>query len=309
MAEIVVAIPTYRRPRSLARLLKALEKIETDADVAVIVADNDADRQQGYDVCLDVTAKGYRWPLTAVLALERGIAQARNVLVVHALKDRGVRHVAMIDDDEWPSPQWLSELLRVRDETGADAVGGSIVFEHGRPQRLWSRGFDGVTSIRRPTGPLEMLEGAGNILITRRCLDRMDGAWFDPAFALSGGEDRDFFERIKESGGSFAWSDEAIAYTTVPPGRTSLRWTMKRAYGIGNADMRVYLKHHHEPGVRLWAGLKVAAALLLSPLLFVMLAAVPNRAADILRRLCRNAGKLTALFGRHYSGYAVTHGE
>jgi succinoglycan biosynthesis protein ExoM len=307
MAEIVVAIPTYRRPRSLMRLLKALEGLQTDAAVAVIVADNDADRQQGYEVCLELSAKGYRWPLAPVLALERGIAQARNVLVAHALKDPDVRHIAMIDDDEWPSPQWLGELMRVRDETGADAVGGTILFEPA--PRRWAAGFDGVASIRRPTGPVEMLEGAGNILIARRCLERMGGAWFDPAFALSGGEDRDFFERIKESGGTFAWSDEGVAYTLVPPGRASLRWTLKRAYGIGNADMRVFLKHHHRPGARLWAGAKVAAALLLSPLLFVMLAAVPNRAADVLRRLWRNAGKLSALFGRHYNGYAVTHGE
>lgn len=309
MAEIAVAIPTYRRPRSLARLLKALEKVNLEDELTVIVADNDAFGQQGYELCLDLAARGYRWPLQPVLALERGIAQARNVLVAAALKDPEIRYVAMIDDDEWPSPQWLEELLRARRDTGADAVGGSILFEHGSSPRVWSMGFDGVSSIRKPTGPIDMLEGAGNILVTRRCLERLDGQWFDPAFALSGGEDRDFFERIKETGGSFAWTDEGVTYTLVPPQRNSLGWTLQRAYGIGNADMRVFLKHHQRTGARIWECLKVAGTLLLSPLLFVMLVAVPNRAADVLRRLWRNAGKLSALLGRHYQGYAVTHGE
>ena len=309
MAEIAVVIPTYRRPRSLARLLKALEKITFDGDMTVIVADNDAYDQQGYELCLDLAARGYRWPLHSVLALERGIVQARNVLIATAMRDPDVRYLAMIDDDEWPSPQWLEELLRVRRDTGADAVGGSILFEHGSAPRVWSMGFDGVSSIRKPTGPIEMLEGAGNVLITRRCLQRLEGQWFDPAFALSGGEDRDFFERIKEAGGSFAWTDEGVAYTLVPPQRNGLGWTLKRAYGIGNADMRVFLKHHERVSARVWECLKVAGTFLVSPLLFVMLVAVPNRASDVLRRLWRNAGKLSAIFGRRYQGYAVTHGD
>ncbi len=50
MVEIIVAIPTFRRPHSLTRLLTALEKLKTAASVTVIVADNDAARHEGLDV-------------------------------------------------------------------------------------------------------------------------------------------------------------------------------------------------------------------------------------------------------------------
>jgi len=127
MVDLVVAIPTFRRPRSLARLLEALEKLETEARVTVVVADNDAVRHEGYDLCLKF--RGYRWPLEAVIAPERGIAQVRNVLVERALAHRNAQFVAMLDDDEWPSTQWLDQFLRVQRETCADALQGSILFE------------------------------------------------------------------------------------------------------------------------------------------------------------------------------------
>ncbi|MDE2498675.1 MAG: glycosyltransferase [Alphaproteobacteria bacterium] len=309
MPEVVVAIPTFRRPRSLTRLLDALAKIETDAHLVVVVADNDAERHEGHDLCLVRRARGYRWSLDPVIAPERGIAQVRNVLAERALTYGDAEFVAMLDDDEWPSPQWLSQFLRVQALTGADALQGSILFEFESTPRTWAAGFDGVTSIRRPTGPVRMLEGAGNILLTRACLEGLERPWFDPAFALTGGEDRDFFERLALAGKRFAWADEAAAHTIVPASRTSLKWTLERAYSIGNTDMRIFLKHRPKPAARAREFGKIALALLLSPILLVILAAVPNRAVDALRRLFRNAGKITALFGRHYNEYAVTHGE
>lgn len=309
MLEVVVAIPTFRRPRSLARLLAALEKIETDARVVVVVADNDAERHEGYDLCLKLRAQGYRWPLNPVIAPERGIAQARNVLVQHALSYRDAGFVAMLDDDEWPSPQWLDRFLRVQKQTGADALQGSILFELACAPQSWAAGFDGMTSICRPTGPVSMLEGAGNLLLTRACLEGLEAPWFDPAFGLTGGEDRDFFERLAHAGKRFAWADEAAAYTIVPASRTSLKWTLARAFRIGNSDMRIFLKHRPKHLARAKEYAKIVLALLLSPVLLVILAAVPNCAADTLRRFSRNLGKIAALLGRHYNEYAITHGE
>jgi glycosyltransferase involved in cell wall biosynthesis len=305
LPEIVVAIPTYRRPSSLTRLLKALEALETSLRLVVVVADNDAKDHAGYDVCRAMCAN-YRWPLDPIIAEERGIAQVRNALVARALSYPSVSFVAMLDDDEWPSPRWLHELLRVQEATGADVVEGSILFDS---NKAWGNGFDGVSSMRRPTGPTKMLEGAGNILITRACLIRLGEPWFDTAFALTGGEDRDFFERVKASGGRFAWADEGLAYTEVPEGRLKLNWVLRRAYGIGNTEMRIFLKYRPTGMARFRECSKIASALLLTPLLALILAVAPNRAADALRRFFRNVGKLSALMGLRYNAYAVTHGK
>ena len=128
LPEVIIAIPTFRRPTSLARLLGALEKLQMDSRVLVVVADNDAEGHAGYDFCRSICAH-YRWPLDPIIAEERGIAQVRNALVQRALGYPGARFVAMLDDDEWPSPQWLDQLLRVQAESGADVVEGSVLFE------------------------------------------------------------------------------------------------------------------------------------------------------------------------------------
>src|SRR3569833_3667914 len=85
MPEVTVAIPTFRRPQGLRRLLDALAAVDTNASVTVLVADNDAETHEGLDLCDAVRGKGYRWPLKSVLVRERGIAAARNALVECAL--------------------------------------------------------------------------------------------------------------------------------------------------------------------------------------------------------------------------------
>jgi len=308
MLEIAVCIPTFRRPNNLERLLGALAKLETHAQVIVIVADNDAENHEGFNLCLKLKEQGYRWPLDCVIAAERGIAQARNVLVERALSHQAVAFAAMIDDDEWPAPHWLEAFLAVQEQTQAEVLGGSIRFE-GESFARWAEGFDGVSSIARPSGPADMLEGAGNILISRRAVETMARPWFDPAFGLTGGEDRDFFERLKRAGCRFAWAGEALATTVVPQVRITLKWVLTRAYRIGNTEMRIFLKYRPTLCARMREYAKIALALLLLPVLSVILTPFPNRAADALRRLFRNAGKVTALFGRRHNEYAVTHGD
>ena len=300
MFEVVVAIPTYKRPGDLAKLLAALEKLDTKQQVIVVVADNDAEEHEGYDLCR-LLCTHYRWPLEPVIAERRGIAQVRNVLVQRALSYPDARFVAMIDDDEWPAPGWLTQLMAVAAATKADVVEGSILFEG--PQD-WAASFDGVSSIRRPTGPVAMLEGAGNILIARGCLDKLGAPWFDPAFALTGGEDRDFFERVKASGGRFAWADDGLAYTHVSERRQSLSWLFRRAYAIGNCEMHIFLKYRPGLAVRWREYAKIASALVATPMMGLVLALSPRRAADAWRRFFRNAGKLAALMGLRYNAYA-----
>ena len=306
MVDVVVAIPTFRRPKSLGRLLDAIERQSTSANVSVLVADNDAVRHAGADLCA-ARAPAYRWPLTAMIVAERGIAQVRNSLIACALERPVTPYIAMIDDDEWPSTGWIDAFLQVQQDLRADVLQGSIVFPDVGKHALAH--CDGLVSIRRPTGPVPMLQGAGNLLIAPSCLERIDPPWFDPQFGLSGGEDREFFVRLAKAGMHFAWADQAIAYSEVPPERMTLAWVLARAYGIGNSDMRVALKHGDGIGTvaREWA--KIAAAILVSPILSLAFLATPERRFEGPRLFFRALGKAAAILGRHPSPYAVGHGD
>lgn len=308
MVDVTIAIPTFRRPQGLMQLLRALEEQQTDAAVTVLVADNDADARQGLAVCQRLREL-YRWPLQSVLAPTRGISHVRNILVKTALERPAMQMLAMLDDDEWPEPHWLDALLKEQAATQAGAIEGSILCDFEDAPQAWAAYFDGLSDIRQASGPVDMLQGAGNLLITRAALELVAEPWFDPAFALTGGEDGDFFVRLKDAGATFAWSDEALAHTFVPASRANLKWALDRAYSIGNSDMRVFLKYG--AGIRAWVRElgKIAAALLLSPLLFVILAFDANWRTNALRRMYRAAGKLHALLGRQYNEYSVIHGQ
>lgn len=305
MVDVVVAVPTFRRPKSLMRLLGALAALDTRANVTVVVADNDAERHEGFDAC--AALQDYRWPLDRFIAPERGIAQVRNALVERALAHE-CDFIAMLDDDEWPEPRWLDAFLDVQRATGADALHGDIMrdFEVA-PGRLAAR-LDGIAPLLGETGRVEMIEGSGNIIVGRACFEGLARPCFDPAFALSGGEDRDFFERLRRQGRRFAWAKEAVVHAHVPATRANLKWGLLRAYRVGNSDMRVFLKHAHSAGDSARELAKIAGAVLLFPLAFVILGLASNRAVDALRRLCRAAGKIAAIRGRVYNEYAVTHG-
>ena len=292
---VVICIPTCKRPKMLKRLLDAIATLETKAVITVLVADNDTESHAGLNLCLSM--EDYRWPLTAVVAPNRGIAQVRNVLIEYALMT-GAAFIAMIDDDQWPQTDWIDQFLKAAHASGADLLQGSVRF-----------GADGQGDIRRPSGPIDMPQGAGNLLMRRAMLEEMTAPWFDPEFALSGGEDRDFFVRLSRAGKRFAWCDEALAHGDVPESRANLGWMLRRSYSVGNSDMRVLLKHYPGFGRMTAELMKILALLLLSPLAAVILAPSPNRRAVPLRKLFRAAGKLSAMAGRRYNEYAVIHGE
>lgn len=295
MRDVIICIPTFRRRQSLQRLLAAIAALETCADIAVLVADNDAETHAGFDLA-NALAPAFRFPLRAVIAPRRGIAHVRNTLIEEALKD-DARFVAMIDDDEWPDTNWIDGFLHVAGQTGAGVLQGSILFSH-----------SAQADIIRASGPADMLQGAGNLLIARTVLEAMPRPWFDPAFALGGGEDHDFFVRLKAEGVRLAWADEARCFGEVPESRARLSWMLARAYSIGNSDMWVLLKHRPGLQSRLAELAKVAAVLLLVLPAAAALAATPRRVLP-LEKLFRAFGKLAAICGARHQEYAVIHGE
>lgn len=306
MPDVIVLVPTFRRPRSLERLLLALESLQTKAAVRVLVADNDAERHEGFDLCLRLIERGYTWPLETFVAHDRGIAQVRNALVERALK-KPFDFIAMLDDDEWPQDDWLDSFLAAQLQTGADALQGRVTKVFDREPSVWAQS-EGRGQTNRLNIAIPLIEGTGNTLIARRCVESLQRPYFDPEFALTGGEDRDFFVRLQRDGRKFARAGEAVAFEHVPASRATLKWTLSRAYRIGNSDMRVFLKYKPRFTALVRESIKLAGAFVLCPILLVAASPIPGYGAAALCKLSRAAGKLAAMFGRYYNEYSVTHG-
>jgi succinoglycan biosynthesis protein ExoM len=308
MPRVTVAIPTFRRPQGLERLLHALATLDTKADLRILVADNDVEHSEGFAIVAR-RASSYRWPLEAISVPERGIAQARSALVGHALDHYDTDYIAMLDDDEWPDPDWLEALLAVARETGADALHGAVVPDFEIVPGRWTKSCRGLSPWRGRTGHVPMIHSTSNVLIRSATLKPIRRPFFDPRFALSGGEDKDFFTRLAKTGAQFAWADAAIVHAHVPASRSNPGWALRRAFRIGNSDMRVFIKYEHGVFPRGRESVKIAAALLLSIPAALLLAPLASRRMAPLCKFARAAGKLAAMFGARYDEYAVTHGQ
>ncbi len=238
---VCIGIPTFKRPGSLRFLLRALEKLETTAEVSIVVADNDPDGAEGQAVAAALAASGYRFPLTAHLSTSRGIAPTRNVLVEAALAQGPLDYIAMIDDDSWPEPDWLQRLLDLAGTVDADIVRGEMRPDFEHPPEPWLLETGLFQPLRFPTGRIDQIHAAGNFLARVKVFHTVSQPWFDSAYALTGGEDDDFFLRAKELGFSFGYCAEALVHETMPRSRCNARWLRERAYmnGASWANIRM----------------------------------------------------------------------
>lgn len=304
MSEIVVAIPTFRRPQGLERLLASIASLDTQRALRIIVADNDAAGCAGFHICAQLNAHGYRWPLQALVVPDRGIAQVRNALVGAALNVPDMHFIVMLDDDQWVDPDWLDALAQSQARTGADVVRGAVlrVFESAPPR--WAAHWEGIADILSESEN-EPVEGTGNVLIARRCFETLAQPWFDPQFGLTGGEDRDFFLRLYAGGFRSTHAREAIVREFVPAERLNLNWSLMRAYRTGNSDLRMALKYAPGPSGIVREIVKIMGALACVPVLALIFSFDPSRRLDGVRKLYRIAGKIGALFGHRYYEYAT----
>lgn len=235
--KVALCICTFRRPEGLRKALARVEKLDFDGELLVCVADNDA-AGEGLAVC-ESLQENYRWPLYSTGVEESGISFSRN-----ASSDLALSHspdfVGFLDDDEWPEPDWLEQLLRVQSENDADAVGGPTisVFPENTPAAQQRNEYYGA-DLGVPDGAVCQLEAAGNFLIRASTLIEMGPEFFHPAFAKSGGEDLAFFMKMKQHGAKMHWAANAKMNEAVPSDRLSPEWLKKRVIVIANSRVRV----------------------------------------------------------------------
>jgi succinoglycan biosynthesis protein ExoM len=229
---VLVAIPTRGR-RDLRPALEALAKQVADLDhlVEVVVLDN-----SGPETLVDAELVEQLGGTVHAVLLP-GLAQVRNA----AIDLLDVRHAALIflDDDECPEPTWLAAMLDVQDRFTATVVVGpvSVRIPFGSPGWLGDGSF-WRTYPQRADGPQDGEAYSGNTLLDAAFL-RDSGLRFDTAYDHTGGEDTDFFRRLRGAGGRVAWSNGAAVTELLDADRASLRGALRRAFHAANLSWRI----------------------------------------------------------------------
>ena len=197
---VSVIVPTHRRPELLRRALDAAVQ-QTRAPAEIVVVD-DADDVRSRDVVRSVAAHcsfpiryiGYRGG--------SGVSMSRNI----GVRESSGSAIALLDDDDYWDPQYLSNATqRLRDRQidavvtwRAGGLEGSLRDYRNPPERLTTRQV--VASNPGVVG--------SNIVVRRAALVAIGG--FDEMLPVS--NDIDFFVRFLASGHGYAVIDAPLVF-------------------------------------------------------------------------------------------------
>ena len=306
---IAVGICTYHRPAGLAALLAALDRQRlgrlSDDSVEIVVVDNSV---AGDASAIWRSAGGtLRFDIEFNHEPRKGLAFARNAALAAALKP-GITHIAFVDDDELPSPDWLASLVDALERRGTDAAIGPVlpVFETPPPFWLPVMAFG---DLRTHEQGLVDDGYTCNAIVLRSAIDAMSLA-FDARFNDTGGEDTMFFRRLQDGGGRIAWAEEAVVFAPIPKQRMRPQWLWRRWYRTGDTEASL---GRYDPAsakgrvhnlmrglARVGAGsLRVAKAALWESW------RKPGALVASFYTLCRGAGLIASVGGARHKEYAA----
>ncbi len=308
MTRIAIGVLTYLRPVGLARLLEELDQlaIPDDVDTRVFVVDNDPERSA--EATTQRHESSSTLALTYVHEPTRGISAGRNAAIA-AARDWDADAICFIDDDEWPDPNWLVELVSTARRTGADVVTGPVfpVFEEPPPSWIVDGGY-----FERPRHDHDgLIEYAttSSVLIDLACLeDRAEPFHLD--FGLTGGSDTHLFAELYEAGYRIAWCDRAHVYETIPATRVDASWLLRREYRRGQTMSRS-LRRRDPRVVRYVRRIGNALLQMVSGLVGLVIGLPFGRARWFrgAKKIVLGAGMVTGLTGSGYQEYRKVHGN
>jgi succinoglycan biosynthesis protein ExoM len=233
--EISVCICAFRRPDDLRNLIELLLKqIPSTPAYELVIVDNDAARTSA-PVIEEFKNSGPR--IHYAVEPVQNISRARN----RSISAAAGKMIAIIDDDEVPEENWLSELYKGLIGYRADAVFGPVYprFKETPPAWIIDGGFFDYAPLT--TGQVVPLDRTrtSNVMIRRSSLPHSTDI-FDEKLGLSGGEDTDLFRRMRERSAKMIAIQTAVVHENIATHRATMRWLSRRWFRYGSLRIDVY---------------------------------------------------------------------
>ena len=226
-ASVLVAIPTLGR-RDLSCTLRELARQVRSCPcrVDIVVLDNSGNG--AVDAASLTAAHGCR----VIEVADPGLATVRNA----AIDLLETRHAALIflDDDERPEPAWLQAMVTAHRQHCATVVLGPVGTRVSPDAPAWLLG--GAmwrATVARPDGAYRGEGYSGNTLIDAQFLRRC-GLRFDARYDQTGGEDTDFFRRLRSVGAYVVWAQQAGVVEAIDRDRATVRGVVRRSFHAAN---------------------------------------------------------------------------
>ena len=262
---VSVIIPTFRRPDGLALAMDSVLRQTALSDVAVslVICDNSPEASARAYVA-DLAARA-EIAMTYVHEPKTGVANARNSAVAAASDHFAPEFIAFLDDDEEAPPYWLATLLNTQAQFQADVVFGPVCARLADGDTRFPTYFETFFSRKGPAQSqrLDAYYGCGNSLIRSRHLTQSRKP-FDTDHNEMGGEDDKLFHGLQNAGAVMAWAAEALVYEDVPASRSTLDYTLRRAFAYGQGPSFSAALSHRPLTCAAWMMQGVAQGVLFS---------------------------------------------
>ena len=241
--DLSIIIATYNNAKSLERTLLSVAKQDADSGIweCVIVNNNSTD-----DTALRVsefTKECSNLNIRLVDEPQQGLSHARNRGVAEAKGDI----LVFIDDDETINEGFVSAYIDLFHNQGAFAASGvvEVCYDSRRPkwmshytEKMIGNPFnlgDSVTSIISSVTP-----AGGNMAFNREVFNLYGG--FDANLGrrgneLFGGEENEFFDRLRNLGERVFYTPKAIVYHHIADRKLTPEYFDKLSYGVGASKL------------------------------------------------------------------------
>lgn len=306
LMKVSVCAATYKRPEMLQELLESLNRLKFSRipkpRIEVIIVDNDAAGSAQSTV--EAIRPSFQWPLKYFVEINPGVTYARNRCLSEAATDSDF--IAMLDDDETATPQWLEELLLSQKRFNAEIITGPVltIFKEGQQVPDWMKTGDFHSYPRYETGQEMETAFTGNVMFSTKLARTLkeDGQIFDHRFAQNGAEDAYLFSCLRKQGYKIVWADGAVIYEPCAENRLSLSWILNR--GFWSWSVHSLIESELNPSLKIQS-IRMIKGL---GLIFIgMMSVGPSfllgkaMMARSLLRIYRGMGTLSGLLGRQGS--------
>ena len=257
MVRLSLIIATYNRSAYLMQTLQSVVKQNAPCEEweCVVVNNNSSDDTE--ERFAEFAAAHPEFNLRMVFEPNQGLSFARN----RGIRESVGEYIAIIDDDEHIAKSFIGAYISLFDSIpDAVAAGGPIVAEYpdGRPlwmshytERMIANAMFWGHKVREfPDG---RIPGGGNMAIRRSAIKRY--GVFDTSLGrtgklLLGGEESDFFERLRIAEAKYYYAPEAIMYHVIPAEKLTLDYFVKLSYNVGVSKLRRAKYYHRVKRVR-----------------------------------------------------------
>ncbi|MED4000956.1 glycosyltransferase family 2 protein [Priestia aryabhattai] len=232
-----ICIPTFKRYEQLEKCINecinSICNVKTkDVKIDICVIDNECSNK-----VLEIVNfyKGIYHNVWYFKEELKGYSFIRNACLKTAEKFSW-DYLAFIDDDEFPSENWINALIQKALETNADIVLGRVepVYDEGAPRWMVKTKYHRKYLSEKMVANISIgYCRSDNVLIK---LSSFKNTKFDLNFNVLGSEDFKFFyDSHMTSRKNIQWEPKAVTYERIPIERTTLLYNMLRAFNIGRA--------------------------------------------------------------------------